>query len=378
MNIGLVIESLDLARGGAEQWTSQFAQWLLAAGHEVHVVAAHVASHLERSGLVAHPIEAGRSRTAFAAAAELQLDKLSLDVIHDMGSGWHCDVFQPHGGSRRAAFEQNLLLAPAWTRPIKRRTAAWLPRYRDFQQLVNRQYRADDRLFVALSRMVANDFVRYHHLRPDQVRLVYNGVDLARYSPDHRPAYRQAVRKRLSVCDDELLLVIVAHNFRLKGVPTLLAAASRLAAEGAPVRVAVVGGKRLPQQRAAGGITSFVGPVDDAGPYYAAADVYVQPTYYDPCSLVLLEALASGLPVVTSRFNGAGELLTPGVEGWLVDDPGDAAELAGRLRPLLDPAVRSAMGVAARKLALAHSFERNCREMLAVYQEIAERRRRAA
>jgi len=384
MKIGLVIENLSPERGGAEHWTWQFALWLIKAGHEVHVVAGGFAAGIEQRGIIAHLIEAGKSRIEFAQAAERRIDSLSLDVVHDMGCGWHCDVFQPHGGSRMAAFEQNLLLLPKWLRPLKRSTARWLPRYREFRQLMMGQYMADDRIFIALSRMVARDFERYHGVRRDQLRLVYNGVDVERFSPEHRWKYRQVVRDELQVGDDETLLLIVAHNFRLKGVPTLLGAAGRLIAEGRRVRLAVVGGKRrrsfsqLAERLGAAEATTFVGPVDDAAPYYAAADVYVQPTYYDPCSLVLLEAMASGLPVVTSRYNGAGELIAEGVEGSIVDDPGDIDELTARLRPLLDAEVRARMSSAARQLALKHSLDRNCRELLAVYEEMAARRRRKA
>lgn len=384
MKIGLVIESLSPERGGAEQWTWQYALWLVKAGHEVHVVAGGLAPDVEQRGIIAHLIGAGKSRIEFAQAAERRLDSLSLDVVHDMGCGWHCDVFQPHGGSRMAAFEQNLLLLPKWLRPLKRTTARWLPRYREFRQLMMGQYMADERIFIALSRMVARDFERFHGVRRDQLRLVYNGVDVERFSPEHRWKYRRVVRDELRVGDDETLLLIVAHNFRLKGVPTLLGAAGRLIAEGRRVRLAVVGGKRrrsflrLAERLGAEKGSTFVGPVDDAAPYYAAADVYVQPTYYDPCSLVLLEALASGLPVVTSRYNGAGELIAEGVQGSIVDDPSDAGELTARLRPLLDAEVRARMSSAARQLALEHSFEKNCRELLAIYEEIARRRRRMA
>lgn len=384
MKIGLVIESLQPERGGAEHWTWQFANWLVRAGNEVHVVAGSFAADVERRGITPHKIDAARSRLEFAQAAERKLDSLDLDVTHDMGCGWHCDVFQPHGGSRSAAFEQNLLLLPRWLRPVKRTTARWLPRYREFRQLMLGQYMADDRIFIALSRMVARDFERFHGVRREQLRLVYNGVDVERFSPEHRWKYRQVVRDELGVGDDDVLLLIVAHNFRLKGVPTLLAAAGRLMAEGRRVKLAVVGGKRhhamtrLAERLGAAAGTTFVGPVDDAAPYYAAADAYVQPTYYDPCSLVVLEALASGLPVVTSRYNGAGELIAEGVEGSIVEDPGDVGELVDSLRPLLDSDVRDQMSLAARDLALAHSFERNCRELLAVYEEVAGRRRRRA
>jgi UDP-glucose:(heptosyl)LPS alpha-1,3-glucosyltransferase len=123
--------------------------------------------------------------------------------------------------------------------------------------------------------------------------------------------------------------------------------------------------------------TTFVGSIDDPVPYYAAADVYVQPTFYDPCSLVLLEALASGLPVVTSRFNGAGELLDSGKQGFVIDDPANADELAEALRPMWDADRRHAMSRAARALAEEHSLERNCREILALYERCAGLRRRS-
>lgn len=382
MKIGLVIEHLDAARGGAEQWTSQYARWLLTAGNEVHVVAGRFAPEIETSGLVAHTIGRQDSRIAFAFEAERLLDRLSLDVVHDMGSGWQCDVFQPHGGSRTAAFEQNLLLLPRWLRGLKRKTAPYLPRYQEFQRLTMGQYMAERRIFIALSQMVAHDFEHFHGVRRSQIRVVYNGVDIERFSPEHRPRYRQVVRDELGVADGETLVLIVAHNFRLKGVPTLVAAVKRLRAEGQAIKLAIVGGKRsMRRSTTAPNVDPtvvFVGPAADPAPYYAAADLYVQPTFYDPCSLVVLEALASGLPVVTSRFNGAGELMTAGVEGQIIDDPSNVEELRDCLRPMLEAAIRAPMSIAARKLALRHSLDRNCRELLSVYEDATDRRRIAA
>jgi UDP-glucose:(heptosyl)LPS alpha-1,3-glucosyltransferase len=378
MRIGLVIESLDPARGGAEQWTSQYARWLIGAGHEVHVVAGQFAPELP--DIVRHRIDRPASRIDFALAAERILDSLSLDVVHDMGSGWHCDVFQPHGGSRTAAFEQNLLLLPRWLRGLKRQTAPWLPRYREFRRLSMGQYMAEQRVFIALSRMVARDFERFHGVRRGQIRIVYNGVDVERFSPEHQRRYRQVVRDELGATDDETLLLIVAHNFQLKGVPTLVSAVGRLRGQGRPVKLAVVGGKRRPGPGAGSNdpCVVYVGPADDTVPYYAAADLYVQPTFYDPCSLVVLEALASGLPVVTSRYNGAGELMTSGVEGHIVNDPASVDELTECLRRLVDPAARAPMALAARELALRHSLDCNCRELLAVYEEVTALRRKKA
>jgi UDP-glucose:(heptosyl)LPS alpha-1,3-glucosyltransferase len=383
LRIGLVIQRFDPRLGGAEQWTWQFAGQLLKLGHEVHSVAERFGDEVSKLGIVCHLVPRATSRSGFAEAAAGLLRDLRLDVVHDMGAGHACHVFQPHGGSRTASFEQNLLLLPSWLRPLKRRLARLLSRYREFDRLAAKQYARDGRLVIALSRMVAADMQRFHGVPPDQMRIVYNGVDLQRFSPAYRDQYRNAVRARLGVAD-KLLLLIVAHNFELKGVPTLLRATARLAAEGRAVHLAVAGGKRtaryerMARSLGAASAVTFLGGVSDPAPYYAAADVYVQPTFYDPCSLVVLEALASGLPVVTSRFNGAGELLTEGVQGSLLDDPADDAELVAKLLPYFDSAERDRQGTAARRLAENHSLERNCRELIRVYSEIAARKKQAA
>ncbi|HLQ44320.1 MAG TPA: glycosyltransferase family 4 protein, partial [Planctomycetaceae bacterium] len=142
-------------------------------------------------------------------------------------------------------------------------------------------------------------------------------------------------------------------------------------------KVVVVGGKRVrAMQQLANwhGVNrhvTFVGSVKDPRDFYAAADVYVQPTFYDPCSLVVLEALACGLPVITTKFNGAGELLTIGEHGYVLDDPADSSSLAELMRRTLNADCRTAMSRAARQLALRHNFEDNVRQIVSVYEELA-------
>ena len=104
----------------------------------------------------------------------------------------------------------------------------------------------------------------------------------------------------------------------------------------------------------------------------------MHPSFYDSCSLVLLEAAASGLPLLVSRENGAAELLTDGVEGLLLADPADAHALAEQLQRMLEPSLREPMGIAARQLAAQHTLQRNYEEILAIYQQTAQSRRMAA
>jgi UDP-glucose:(heptosyl)LPS alpha-1,3-glucosyltransferase len=120
---------------------------------------------------------------------------------------------------------------------------------------------------------------------------------------------------------------------------------------------------------------TFVGTVADLVPYYAAADAYVHPTYYDPCSLVLLEAAASGLPIVTTRrHNGAAELFREGHEILTISDPSNGEALYEQIDALFNAGLRTNLGAAAREVAMRHPFERNVLEILQLYDRPGRRR----
>lgn len=377
MRVAIVLEHLDPRRGGLEHWTWQFTRAMADRGHEMHVLARSFAPQADHHRIRFHAVTAGRSRMQYAAALQRRLLGLDCDIVHETGAGWHCDVFQPHFGSRQALLERRLRAMPAVLQPARRLAMGLLPRYRQFQRLAARQYVNDGRLFVALSERVADDFVRFHGVKRDWIRIVPNGVDCARFSPGRRREFRASVREELRLGADTVLLLLVAHNFRLKGVGPALRGLKLLRKRSAPVHLAILGGRRMqgyPLLARALGVrenVSFLGPRSDVVPYLAAADLLVHPTFYDSCSLVVLEALASGLPAVVSRAAGADELMTDGREGYVISDPRQAATLADRIERLLDPRERSRMGAAARELALRHSFERNCDRIEEVYREIA-------
>jgi UDP-glucose:(heptosyl)LPS alpha-1,3-glucosyltransferase len=167
-------------------------------------------------------------------------------------------------------------------------------------------------------------------------------------------------------------------------VPTILEAMKISVRNRLPLHLAVVGGwkikgwRRWADAHGLGENVTFLGAQNDPLPYYLAADFLVHPSFYDSCSLVLLEAAACGLPVVASLENGAAELLTDGVEGFLLDDPADAPMLAERMRLLLVEPLRKKMGEAARKLTLEHTLARNFADILAIYRQTADLKRRAA
>jgi UDP-glucose:(heptosyl)LPS alpha-1,3-glucosyltransferase len=119
----------------------------------------------------------------------------------------------------------------------------------------------------------------------------------------------------------------------------------------------------------------FTGPTQRSSAFFHAADVCVHPTYYDPCSRVVLEALSLGLPCITTRHNGAAEVMQDGVEGYILDSADDVDGMADRIRRLSSATLRGEMGGSAAALRDRISMERHVSELNDVFTEFAERRR---
>jgi UDP-glucose:(heptosyl)LPS alpha-1,3-glucosyltransferase len=103
----------------------------------------------------------------------------------------------------------------------------------------------------------------------------------------------------------------------------------------------------------------FAGSTGEPEKYYGAADLLVHPTFYDACSLTVLEALASGLPVITTSFNGASGVMTQSLGGFILSDPRDEKTLSQKISFFLNREVRGEVSIAVRKLAEYYSLEKN-------------------
>jgi UDP-glucose:(heptosyl)LPS alpha-1,3-glucosyltransferase len=130
------------------------------------------------------------------------------------------------------------------------------------------------------------------------------------------------------------------------------------------------------RQLGVGHRVTFAGQVDSMPRLYAAADAFVHPTFHDACSLATLEALACGLPVITTRVNGAADGMQSAREGYVLEAPGNAEAVRAAMIALMAAEQRRACGVHARQLALANSFTANCAAIAAVYADIAAARRK--
>jgi UDP-glucose:(heptosyl)LPS alpha-1,3-glucosyltransferase len=186
------------------------------------------------------------------------------------------------------------------------------------------------------------------------------------------------MRRRLSIAPEKVVGLIVAQDFRRKGLRPAIDAVAQV---DDPRLVLLVVGKPDPREykewAVARGIADrviFTGPTSDTYGFYRAADFFVLPTHHDPCSLVVLEALAMGLPTITTTLNGAHEIMEEGRHGFVLTDPSDVAALAGGMRKMLDAEARRAMSRACLDLRPELSYERHLDQLESLYEQARRRR----
>ena len=389
MQIAFCHENVLPARGGAETYVADLARRLAAEGHAVHLYACRWDPAALPPTVRVHPIDPPRGprflrpwRFGAACRAALERDRPDVSVGFDKTFG--PDVYYPLGGLQPASAEHNLRkYRSPWLRVAARAVRAFDLAHRSFARLERKHLLSlTPPLLVVNSALVREHATRYYGIPPQRVRVIPNAIDPGRFAEHDRPRLRAEERRRWGVGPGEVVAAFVGMNYRLKGLEPLLYALARLPA-GAPLRLAVAGGaktgpwERLARRLGVARRVVFLGPVADVRRVYFAADLHVHPTFYDPCSGVVIEALACGLPVITTRFNGAAELLHPPREGFVLDDPHDHAALADALTTLLDPVCRDACGRAARQAAATWTIEHHVRRWLEVFAEVAERRRAA-
>lgn len=385
LRIALVSEWLDGWRGGAETSTLQFLHHLLRNGVEAHVFTRSRPSPTPT--LHVHTVSgAAMSRTrqslTFARRVERLLRERSFDIVHAITPCRGADVYQPRGGTVAESVARNLALR-------KSEAGRWLKRYANYFNVkqryglgVERRLFADPKgpMIVAISRYVAEQLKRHYGLTDVRIRLVYNAVNPDAATPEQRAEDRMRIRRDYGVEEADCLVVQVAHNFRLKGVQHWMEALARLVRGGGRFRSLVIGKgesdqwHRLAVRWGVEQYLTFTGPTDRVAAFLHAADVLVHPTYYDPCSRVVLEGMCTGLPCVTTKWDGASEVIQDGLNGYVLDEPGDVESLAERVNTLSDPLIRGRLGRAATESAEFLTMSRHVRQILEVYYELLARR----
>jgi UDP-glucose:(heptosyl)LPS alpha-1,3-glucosyltransferase len=223
---------------------------------------------------------------------------------------------------------------------------------------------------IANSKLVAGEIIAAYGGAPERISVVYNGLPSASFqAPDGE--FRARARAALELTDDDCAVLFAGSGWERKGLSYAISAIGRLAGKPAP-RLLVAGRgdatayRRRLSARDAGRVR-FLGAVGDMPACYAAADVFILPTLYDPFSNACLEALAAGLPVITTEHNGFAEVIAPGQDGEILPANGDPSDaLSHALVKWSSGELRAATRAGRLSKAAAFTIERNVAQTLPI------------
>jgi UDP-glucose:(heptosyl)LPS alpha-1,3-glucosyltransferase len=375
MQIALLRQRVT-ALGGAETTLNYLARGLAAAGHEVSVYGTEDAAAAQAAlgpgaAYVRVPVWGGKTLRllSFALNVRRLLKDTGPQVVFSLERTPGAQVYRAGDGCHREFLRRR---AP-YLSPLARAAQRLSPFHRVMLLLERRLFTDPGlRRVIANSRQVQDEIIRLYGVDPGHLRIVYNGLDRQRFHPLTADA-GAALRRRLGAPEDGALVLFVGSGFERKGLTYLLQAFGSL--KDRTSHLWVVGkGQFAPYRRVAARLgmadrVKFWGPVKETAPFYQAAAVLALPTLYDPCSNVVLEALACGTPAVTTAANGAAEFITPGANGAILTRPDDVPALnqalAAFLAPAQDPQVRRAATDAVAGL----SWERTVAQTLEVLRE---------
>lgn len=369
MNIGLARRGFS-ATGGAEKYLQRLIAALEGAGHECVLFAGREwpAQRQPRGGLI-HVT--GRTPLAFADRLAALGPRNHCDLLLSLERVWQCDVYRAGDGVHRSWLKRRRAAEPVWRRWLR----AFNGKHRQILALEKSMLRSGGAGHVIVnSRLVRDEIVLAYGFPRERISVVYNGLPAAGAEPITAED-RAWSRASLELRDEEYTVLFAGTGWRRKGLRQAIRAVSELPAAARAILLVAgrgnAGDAMRGQPPAAAGRVRFLGPAASMRPLYAAADVFALPTFYDPFSNACLEALAAGLPVITTRSNGFSEIVRPGIDGETLETPEDLAAFKTALLRWSDPGARAETRPQRIGKAAVFSIERNVSQTLTALQAAA-------
>ena len=373
MKIALVRKDFSPKGGGGERYSVDLARGLRDSGHEVHVFA-HRYEPLRGVSFhsIAVPLKPfGLQNWLFAQNVRHALSKNEFDIVNGISQIYPQDIYRLGDGIHKH-----------WLTARRPRMFSHVydkisPRHRLLLHLEKKIFSPGNyKRIIANSELCKQHAINYYTVPPQLIDVIFCGVDFTIFNSSVRNEGAQ-LRTSLGVGREPIVVLFVGTNYERKGLDTVLQGISRLRYKE-KYRLLVVGKgnipryQRLAQKLGLQEITVFCGYQEHMPPYYGAADIFVLPSYYDPFGNVCLEAMACGLPVITTRETGVSELMAHGKSGFVMDHPGDISTLANWLKALEDPELRRSMGAEAQEQAAFLTMERNVERTILAYEKVLE------
>jgi UDP-glucose:(heptosyl)LPS alpha-1,3-glucosyltransferase len=383
MKIAFVRKAFD-PYGGAERYLSQLMERLWLQGHEVHVFARRWESghpderRAEKGQPIFHrvptiPSPSFLEALSFARSSRRLLQEQAFDVIHSFERTLYQDIYRAGDGCHREWLIQRRSLDPWW----KRNTYFLNPLHRTLLYLEKRLFQSYRlKKIIANSRRGKEEILRHYGVPAGKVEVMHNGVDLENFHPSNIVLYRKALRKEFRIPLETPVLLFLGSGFRRKGLGGLLEALPLVKKEFPQVVLMVAGKDGIQEYRERARRLGcernvlFLGPTRRAREFYATCDLFALPTVYDPFSNACLEAMATGIPVLTTPTNGVAELIEEGKNGFIVKSALDAREIGRKILDFFRSSEKSLLGERARKTVLPLNMNSVMNRMLEIYDEI--------
>lgn len=381
MKIALVKRRCSLRAGGSERYCVNLARQLMVRGHDVTVIGESIDDDLsDEIDFVRVPVVRWTSSTrnrSFAMSVAEVTRRRDFDIVYGLGRAFGLDAV------RVTERLQSHWLTVRYRSRFEQQLQHWNPRHRTLIDLERTIYNSPQvRRIVTQSRLDQQLVSHYYGVDESRVRIIHNGVDLAQFHPASSQE-RLGLRSELRVDSDQPLLVFASMDFEGKGLRTILRALSRLESEDAVLAVLGTGPiarfQRIARRLGLEQRVRFVGRRADIRQFYGAGDLFLLPTAYEPFPNVNLEAMACGLPVLTTCTAGGVDLVRHGSNGYLVADVDAEDEILAALQAHLSLSAdkRSELSRCCLETARTLPIERNVQQTLELFEEVLDDKRAA-
>lgn len=377
MQIALVVYQFIKEKGGVERYVCNLAEQLISKNNEVHIFT-HCFPEKADKRFVFHYVPAisfwsPLKYWTFAVNAPFVVKKtgIQFDIVHGFTQTLYQDIYRVGGGCH---WDYMLHTYPLMQTVFGKVLLCLNPRHLSLLLLEKMIFNKKRyKQVTCISEMCKEELTSHYKIPPKDVIVIYNGVDTKFFTPDNRLKYKDNIRSMYGVSPGDVLLLFVGSGFKRKGLIHVLNALTMIDLQK-NFKLLVIGKgdeKRFRSTAKEKGVYErviFAGTSKEIHKIYAAGDIFVFPSEYDAFGTACLEAMASGLPVIVSKASGASEIIDDGVDGFIIEHPIDAKEIANYLHTLYEKEKRKQMGLAARNKSEKYSLEANFNKTVSVYQ----------
>lgn len=373
MKIALITKRVSQSLGGAERVSANLAVKLSEAGHDVHIFTGHIDTAME--GTETHLIKtvtwlSPLRLLSFQRKVRNILTKEKFDLVYSLCQVYPVDIYRVGDGIHRHWMKVQYPGAlMRWTKYL---TSLVHLVMRFLEGKIFRD--CNRRLFITNSQLIKDQIIEYFHVPGERIKVIYNGVDHKVFNPQ-ACTYRDAMRSEYSIDEKDLVILFVSNNWERKGLSTIIEAISKVGNK--KIRLLVVGrgnSKHYISLAVKNKISAeqliFIGRTSTVEKYYGMSDIFALPSRYEPFANVCLEAMACGLPVITTRTNGASEVIKTGKDGFILDDWKDSNSLSIIIKDMTVESLRREIGENAAKTAKNYTWEQHLEETRRVFELI--------